>query len=160
MPIDHDCSMEKKERKLMCGARGVSRFYAVQTLYKAALCNCKISDMVDESSKIGEIFVSESISVRDIDMDFFKKLLDIVDKNVQPIDDVIINNLSKNWKLERICSVTKCILRLGIAELMFFKEIPANVIFNEYIEISKAFFEKKEVSFINGLLNKAFVSVR
>jgi N utilization substance protein B len=152
--------MEKKERKLRSSIRGIARFCAVQALYKSALCNCKIADIISEFNKNNEILISENISVHEMDVDFFRQLLEMFEQNMVSVDNIILSYLSDNWNLERICSVTKCILRLGITELMFFKEIPSNVIFNEYIEIAKAFFEKKEVSFINGLLNRASLGIR
>ena len=45
------------------------------------------------------------------------------------------------------------LLRLGTCELRFMQDAPDTVVFNEYIEIAKAFFETKDVSFANGILN-------
>jgi N utilization substance protein B len=151
---------EKKERKPRSGLRGMSRFCAVQTMYKSELCGCSIDKIIDEFNKSGEAFISENISVTKMDRIFFKLLLISASSNLLVIDKIISEHLSEKWKLERIDSVTRNILRLGVAELLYFKDIPANVIFNEYIEISKAFFESREVSFINSLLNVASQQIR
>lgn len=151
---------EKEKRKPKIGRRRMSRFCAVQSMYSAELCNHPIEKIIDDFDLNGCAFITDSISISEIDKDFFKKLLETAYKNLPYIDETISRHLSENWTLERIDSVLKCILRLGIAELIFFKEIPSNVIFNEYIEISKGFFENNEVSFMNGLLNEASKSVR
>lgn len=153
---------ESKKRRTKSGLRGVARFCALQTLYKSEFCNSSVDGVFDgsESENEAEAFLTESISVSEMDKNFFKQLMNESTKNLSEIDEIIAKNLSKNWSMDRIDSITKCILRLGIAELMCFKETPSNVIFNEYIEIAKAFFDTPEVSFINGILNKVADCIR
>jgi N utilization substance protein B len=150
----------KKERGLKSGLRGIARFCAVQMMYRAELCSCPIAKIVDEFDKDGSVLLSENISVSEMDRAFFRELLAAAEENLNDIDAIICANLSKNWKFERLDSVTRSILRLGIAELKCFRKIPLGVILNEYIEISKAFFDTKEVSFINGLLHEASTCLR
>jgi N utilization substance protein B len=150
----------KKERKSKSGLRGMSRFCAVQAVYRAESCGQQFGKIIDEFDTNCEAFISENVSTFDMDKDFFLKLLNALNNNLQSVDEIITKRLSQNWRFERLDSVTKCILRLGVTELMNFTEIPSNVILNEYIEISKAFFETKETSFINGLLNKVSNDVR
>ena len=142
-----------KERKTKSGLRGVTRFYAVQMLYQAEMESKSLDDIIKNAEPSVEVVLSEEISISGIDIDFFKTLLTIIKGHLSEIDKVISENLSDKWKIDRLDKVMKNILRLGIAELLYIEEIPANVIFNEYIEISKAFFEKDDVSFVNGLLN-------
>lgn len=151
---------EIKERNPNFGLRGMSRFCAVQAMYSSELCGNPIGKLIDEFDVNGCAFITDTISISEIDKDFFKKLLETAYQNMDHLDETISRHLSEKWKLERIDSVIKCILRLGVTELMFFKEIPSNVIFNEYIEISKTFFERSEVSFINGVLNEASKNIR
>lgn len=150
----------KNERKPRSGLRGMARLCAVQVLYSNDFCNYDIERIINEFNKDGQAFISESISIIEMDRDFFCKLLKTVSKNILSIDVLVSKKLSKNWRIDRLDPVVKCILRLGITELMYFQEIPSNVIFNEYIEISKAFFEANEVSFVNGLLNEVSKEVR
>ena len=58
------------------------------------------------------------------------------------------------WSLSRIDSVSRAILRSALYELRECNDIPVKVIINEYIEISKSFFEGNEPNFINGILDK------
>ena len=73
-------------------------------------------------------------------------------KNQKKIDDLISLNL-KNWKLSRIESLVRSILRISIYELLHETTVPKKVIFNEYIEIAKFFFDGEESSLINAVLD-------
>lgn len=173
---------EKKKRLAKSGLRGVARFCALQKLYETEFESdlLKVRDIFQNSEKNVEkssdtistkdgrnaknegslseefdmAFLSDSISVSEMDREFLKNLLNNCYENLETIDQFIRSSLAETWSLERLDPVTKCILRLGITEIIYFPETPENVIFNEYVEIAKAFFEKSEVAFINGLLNK------
>jgi N utilization substance protein B len=73
-------------------------------------------------------------------------------KNQKKIDNLISLNL-KNWKLSRIESLVRSILRISIYELLYETNVPKKVIFNEYIEIAKFFFDGEESSLINAVLD-------
>lgn len=70
-----------------------------------------------------------------------------------PAIDEMLKKHAINWRMERFASTDKAFLRLGAAELMFFKDIPAKVTLEEIIELSKAFGEADTPKFINGILD-------
>jgi N utilization substance protein B len=133
--------------------RGITRLCALQTLYRARFENISVNDLVEELNSNSEVFITENISSFEIDKDFFCSLLRTTEKNLKIIEEILSESLAANWRLERLDSVMRYILCLGIAELLYFPTVPPNVVFNEYIEISKAFFQKSDVAFVNGLLN-------
>jgi len=67
--------------------------------------------------------------------------------------DSLIEKQAHHWKLDRIGAIDKAFLRMGIAELVFFKEVPASVTLNEVIELSKSFGEADTPLFLNGILD-------
>jgi transcription antitermination protein NusB len=71
-------------------------------------------------------------------------------ENVQLIDE-----LTKNWELDRIAKMDIILMKMAITELQEFNNIPKKVTLNEYIEISKFYSTPKSSSFINGILDKA-----
>ncbi|MDR2268055.1 MAG: transcription antitermination factor NusB [Holosporaceae bacterium] len=144
-----------KERKSKSGLRGVTRLYAVQELYRAEMENLPLEKILEESLLKNEVCISENISLFEIDSEFFRSLMETTEKNLPELDAAIVANLSTNWKFDRMAPLMKSILRLGLVELLYFPQIPPNVVFNEYIEISRAFFSENEVAFVNGLLNSA-----
>ena len=135
------------------GLRGLTRLYAVQSLYRSQFDNETLEKIVRESENGAAILLDEDISVEEIDLEFFKNLMRRLQENISEIDRLIVERMSQNWSFERLDKVMQSILRLGVCEILFFDDIPDSVIFNEYVEISKAFFEKNEVSFANGILN-------
>lgn len=142
-----------KERRTKSGLRGVTRFYAVQKLYQFGVLNKPISDIAASVSVNDEIAIAEDINISGIDLVFLKTLLNALSDNLANVDDIISKHMSDKWTLDRLDPVIKSILRLGVTELLYLEDVPANVVFNEYIEIAKSFFAKDDVSFVNGLLN-------
>lgn len=67
----------------------------------------------------------------------------------------LIDDLTKNWEVDRIARMDVLLLKMAITELQVFKNIPKKVTLNEYIEISKYYSTPKSHGFINGILDKA-----
>ena len=55
-----------------------------------------------------------------------------------------------------MAAVDRNILRLGIYEICYCDDIPAEVSINEALEIVKIFGGDQSVSFINGILDKVY----
>ena len=70
-----------------------------------------------------------------------------------PIDAAIRRRLAEGWRLERIDSTARAILRAGAFELIRRPEIPAEVVIDEYVEIAKSFFDGPEPAFVNAALD-------
>ena len=67
--------------------------------------------------------------------------------------DQLIESQAHHWKFDRIGAIDKSFLRMGVAELLYFKEVPASVTLNEVVELSKAFGEADTPLFLNGILD-------
>jgi len=90
----------------------------------------------------------------DDEQDFIRELLRktiSMDKE----NELIIDELTKNWELDRIAKMDIILMKMAITELQIFKNIPTKVTLNEYIEISKFYSTPKSNGFINGILDKA-----
>jgi transcription antitermination protein NusB len=72
--------------------------------------------------------------------------------------DELITKSAPDWPLEKIDTINRNILRLGIYELLFGKElnIPEKVAINEAVEMAKAFGGDKSSRFVNGVLATIF----
>ncbi len=68
--------------------------------------------------------------------------------------DELIGKHSHNWKLDRRSRIDRNVLRLGVYELAFRKDIPKKVTLNEAVELGKKFGGEQSSAFINGLLDK------
>ncbi|MDG1148573.1 MAG: transcription antitermination protein NusB [Crocinitomicaceae bacterium] len=70
-------------------------------------------------------------------------------------NELLIDELTSNWELDRIAKMDVILMKMAITELQTFNNIPTKVTLNEYIEISKFYSTPKSNSFINGVLDKA-----
>lgn len=59
----------------------------------------------------------------------------------------------KNWDAERVAIIDLILLKMGIAELLYFPTIPTKVTINEYIEIAKNYSTPQSGQFVNGVLD-------
>ena len=57
------------------------------------------------------------------------------------------------WPIERMDTVTRTILFLGVYELLHCKDVPKAVAINEAIELAKEFVSEDSGKFVNGVLN-------
>lgn len=90
----------------------------------------------------------------DDEQDFIRELLRktiSMDKE----NEALIDDLTKNWELDRIAKMDVILMKMAITELQIFNNIPTKVTLNEYIEISKFYSTPKSNGFINGILDKA-----
>ncbi len=67
--------------------------------------------------------------------------------------DANIERRVNNWEMERIALIDKLLLRMGIAEILYFPDIPPKVSINEVIEIAKNYSTSNSGKFINGILD-------
>ena len=65
-----------------------------------------------------------------------------------------VDGKTPNWDTERIADIDLIILKMGIAEFLYFPSMPIRVTINEYLEISKEYSTPKSSFFINGILDK------
>ena len=63
-----------------------------------------------------------------------------------------IEELSSNWKLERMNKVDLNIIRLAAYEIIYDENIPERVSVNEAVEIAKIYGGEQSFSFVNGIL--------
>lgn len=126
-----------------------SREIAMELLFGMTLSKNTLEETI-------ETFVEEyEMKIKTIDLDYIKNLLKIVEDNKEEIDKKIESSLS-NWKLDRISKVNISILRIAMAEILFVEEVPGKVAINEAIELARKYSDEKSISFVNGVLDKAF----
>lgn len=130
-----------------------ARLFAVQILFEMEINGKKINSILERLTDEYLIEISRLNKTEKADKSHLIKILKGVIKNQKDIDLNINDNLI-GWSLSRIDSVSRAILRSALYELRECNDIPVKVVINEYIEISKSFFEGDEPNFINGILDK------
>ena len=71
-----------------------------------------------------------------------------------PDIDVRISAAAENWRLARMPTVDRNILRLGAYELLFMQDTPAAVAFDEAIELARRYGTADSSAFVNGVLDR------
>ncbi len=89
------------------------------------------------------------------DDDFCRLLTAGVIKNIKAIDEAI-EQYAPEWPLEQITIVDRNILRIGIYELRYDRDIPPRVAINEAIEVAKTFGGESSGKFVNGVLGAIY----
>jgi N utilization substance protein B len=84
--------------------------------------------------------------------EFAKKLLDTVIEKSEHLQSLIIPKL-KNWDPDRIALLDMIIMKMGVAEFLYFETIPPKVSINEYIDIAKEYSTPQSGQFVNGILD-------
>tara|TARA_B110000285_G_C15131313_1_gene623782 strand:+ start:2168 stop:3079 length:912 start_codon:yes stop_codon:yes gene_type:complete len=87
------------------------------------------------------------------DTDFGIQLLEKVISNNEKLQEELLGK-TPNWDAERIAQLDNVILKVAIAELLYFPLIPSKVTLNEYLEIAKDYSTPNSNNFINGVLDK------
>ena len=93
------------------------------------------------------------MNVSDEDPRFAIELLKKVVVNNDALQDEMIGR-TPNWDSDRIALLDAIMIKMAMAELLYFPSIPPKVTMNEYIEISKDYSTPKSNIFINGILDK------
>jgi N utilization substance protein B len=97
---------------------------------------------------------------RDVDdKDFATELLRRAVTQSERFEEMIAEK-AKNWEMERIAQMDILLMKLALAEFLYFETIPVKVSMNEYIELSKDFSTNKSKVFINGILDKLVAELK
>jgi N utilization substance protein B len=132
-------------------ARHASRLAAVQAIYQMELSGT-------DAESVAEEFIEHRFGpgreMGEPDEVLFGEIVRGVPHHQSEIDRSITRCLASGWRLSRVDSILRAILRAATFELVVRKDIPARVVLDEYIEISHAFFGGDEPAFVNAALDK------
>jgi len=83
---------------------------------------------------------------------FAKSLLETVLEKEEHLESFILPKL-KNWDAERLAALDMILMKMGVAEFLYFETIPPKVTINEYIELAKDYSTQQSGQFVNGILD-------
>ena len=129
--------------------RHLSRTIAMQSLFEWDF-NGKQGDL----KPIVESHILE-FNAKGKDTDFVFELVEGVAKNLPAIDEIIVKH-APEWPIDQIPPVDRNVLRLGVYELLFLKQVPPKVAINEAVELGKTFGGESSGKFVNGVLGTLF----
>lgn len=137
----------------MASNRHLGRIVALQTLYEqdfrrdCADNNLVLEDILDRNVSR----YSETID----DKEFIVELVNGVSAKSDELDG-LLQPIAPEWPLSQIARIDKIVLRIGLYELLYEKDVPPKVVINEAVELAKAFGSENSSRFVNGVLGTAY----
>ena len=152
-------------------ARTAARLAAVQALYQMDLAGTDLNDVIAEfvSQRMSADVAADEVAPEDAashvdltgaDKQFFADILRAVLRRQREIDPMIDDQLASGWRLVRVDSILRAVLRAGVCELVERSDVPVRVVINEYINVARFFFSEDEPRVVNGVLDKVARKVR
>lgn len=86
---------------------------------------------------------------------YVHRLLALLDEHLPEIDRAIEEAL-ENWRLDRLSTLDRAVLRLGAAELLYVDEVPPKVSIQEAIRLAEGYGGPDSPRFVNGVLDALF----
>ena len=150
-------SSTKANRSL---SRSAARLAAVQALYQQEMEGTKLPLLLSEfhNHRLGAEI--EDAQYHDAEIAFFDDLVTGVEARRVEIDALITSKLAAGWTIERLDRPMRQILRCGAYELIARPDIRTGTAISEYVDVAKAFYDKRESGFANGMLDAIAKSVR
>ncbi|MCT4634953.1 MAG: transcription antitermination factor NusB [Rickettsiales bacterium] len=150
-----------------------SRFIAVLSLYSFNMNEnksanlLKTSETIKKSYHMKDVFDLElsdeqlnEIKLYSPDEEFLTKLMVLsIEKKIE-IEELIKSSLIERWNLNKLDQVIQSILKLAGLELLFHGDIPAKIIIDEYVSLTKSFYENNEAGFVNKVVDTMANKVR
>ncbi|MEQ8405298.1 MAG: transcription antitermination factor NusB [Oceanicaulis sp.] len=151
----HESASERRAR-----LRRSARLSAVQAMYQMEMSGQGAKSVVMQFRNHRFGHDQEPGEYIEADEDFFEDLLNGIVTRQDEVDGLIRGALREGWRLSRLDSTVRAILRSGGYELLARDDVPTKTVINEYIDIAHAFFEGPEPGFVNGTLDTLAKQVR
>ena len=139
--------MEKKySGSEMAKVRHRSRELALHTLYACeADAGGQWEPMFESIAENDQLGQNVKVYARD--------LVRAALENIEHIDSLLAMKAA-NWELRRMAAIDRNVLRLAVAELIYFKDtVPFKVVMDEAVEIAKTYGAEGSGKFVNGVLD-------
>jgi transcription antitermination protein NusB len=133
------------ERSRGVGSRREARERALALLYEAEAKSATPAQVVDELVVTPEPFAAE--------------LVVGVGEHLDEID-AVIRAYAQGWTLERMPSIDRALLRIGVFELLHRPDVPTGAVIDEAVALAKEFSTDDSGRFVNGLLSAVAAAER
>jgi N utilization substance protein B len=134
--------------------RQAARLAAVQALYQWQEGQDQPADIIEQFLKVRTGESGEAGMRRDADRPLFKDVVEGTAAHKDELERTVSAALSSDWTWTRIDRLVRAILLAGVYELVHRRDVPARVAINEYVEITHAFYDQRESTFVNSVLDR------
>ena len=129
--------------------RRQSREIALQMLFA--------SEFDSTDPKTAGLMVLQTTDTDEESKEFAKELFLGVLRDRDDLDRIISKYL-ENWKLDRLFTIDRSVLRLSLYELKNLPDTPSSVVIDQAVRLAKKFGNDESSKFINGILGAFFRS--
>ena len=132
--------------------RAGARLAAVQALYEmdqtGKSARATVREFMEDRLGLGP----DGTPIEDADPDLFKYIVNAVVENQARIDNAILARLAEGWKLTRLDTTMRALMRAAGGEFIAHQELSDAVILDEYVSLAHDFFDEPDARFANALL--------
>lgn len=145
---------KSKAKPNRAASRSAARLAVVQALYQMDMSGIDLNEVISEfeAHRLGQEI--EGDQYNEAEGKFFRDLVEGVVAEQRKLDPLIDEQLAEGWRLNRVDSILRAILRAGAYELALREDVPARVVISEYLDIAHAFFGEEEPRVVNGILDR------
>ncbi|HTH72693.1 MAG TPA: transcription antitermination factor NusB [Candidatus Pristimantibacillus sp.] len=133
----------------MASNRHLGRIIALQTLFEQDFRRVA-GDKTFDLEEVLERNIARYQATVD-DKDFIVQLVRGVAKYEEKLDEEL-QPVAPEWPIDQIARMDRVVLRMGLYELKYGKDVPPKVVINEAVELAKAFGSENSSKFVNGVL--------
>jgi N utilization substance protein B len=120
--------------------RREAREFILSALYQREFTHVELASLLEEVDPGDQVGYIAST---------FRGILDR-----QPEIDGMIAERTVGWRFERLALIDRNILRIGVSELLYNDDVPAEVAMDEAVELAKKFGTDQARLFVNGILDR------
>lgn len=113
----------------------------------------------DEAEHVLATLIQPTFREEPVYLRFAEKLF-LRGLDVREEADALTARHVQNWELARLAVTDRVLIRMAVAELLYFEDIPPKVTLNEALELAKAFSTEKSGAFVNGVLDAILRDLR
>ncbi|MBS2963708.1 transcription antitermination factor NusB [Actinocrinis puniceicyclus] len=131
--------------------RSKARRRALEVLFEADLKDANPSRILAD-----RVARSQQMTAQDTDPRIGEYTIELVNGVVEHIDriDSLIETYSIGWPLDRMPTVDRNVLRLGVFELLWGQDVPEVVAIDEAVSLAQELSTAESPQFVNGLLDR------
>jgi len=129
-----------------------ARAAALQALYE-----CEVGGLTPQQA-LGVLHHAGPPEVEDPGADEHAFVVSLVRGAIDGRDalDERIGDAAANWRVERMATIDRLVMRLALQELLSHRQSPPRVVISEAIELARAFSGEDAAKFVNGVLDGAY----
>jgi len=140
-----------------------ARLNAIQALYALQVNKLPVEKVIFDflNGLVGQSLVNENedgkeeiIPLPEMDKELFSKIVQEAHSRQEELDNVIFAAVKEGWENDRLEVLLHSILLAGLAEFFVNPNLDAPIIINEYVDITKSFYDNAEPALVNAVLHK------